>query len=55
MKSDVWLSRLLGLWLASFWGLLMFLYMLFIGSDVGRALHVPVSVARIRFVNNSDR
>jgi hypothetical protein len=35
MKSDVWLSRLLGLWLASFWGLLMFLYMLFIGSDVG--------------------
>lgn len=39
MKSDVWLSRLLGLWLLSFWGLLAFLYMLFIGAEVdGRSM-----------------
>jgi hypothetical protein len=35
VKSDLWLSRLLGLWLLSFWGLLVFLYMLFIGCEVG--------------------
>ena len=32
--SESWLSRLLGLWLVSFAGLLGFLYMLFIGWDV---------------------
>ena len=35
MKDDQRLSRLLGLWLASFAGLLWFLYMLFIGADIG--------------------
>jgi len=30
-----WLARLLALWLASFAGLLLFLYMLFIGVQVG--------------------
>jgi len=35
MRADRWLSRLLGLWLASFSGLLVFLYMLFIGCDIG--------------------
>lgn len=35
MKGSAWLPRLLGLWLASFAGLLVFLYMFFIGSDLG--------------------
>ena len=36
---DAWLSRLLALWLGSFAGLLLFLYMLFIGSDIrGRSM-----------------
>jgi hypothetical protein len=35
MNSELRLSRLLGLWLASFGGLLVFLYALFIGSEVG--------------------
>ena len=34
MRADRWLARLLGLWLISFSGLLAFLYMLFIGSDI---------------------
>jgi hypothetical protein len=39
VKTDVWLSRLLGLWLVSFAGLLAFLYVLFIGADVdGRSM-----------------
>jgi hypothetical protein len=32
--SDAWLSRLLGLWLLSFSGLLLFLYMLLVGWDL---------------------
>lgn len=35
MRSELWLSRLLAVWLVSFAGLLAFVYMLFIGSDVG--------------------
>lgn len=35
MKRASWLPRLLSLWLASFAGLLVFLYLFFIGSDVG--------------------
>ncbi|MBI4346132.1 MAG: hypothetical protein HY553_04715 [Elusimicrobia bacterium] len=35
MTDRSWLPRLLGLWLASFAGLLVFLYMFFIGSEVG--------------------
>lgn len=35
MKQGSWLPRLLGLWLGSFAGLLLFLYMLFIGSEIG--------------------
>ena len=35
MKERPWLPRLLVLWLASFGGLLVFLYMFFIGSDIG--------------------
>lgn len=35
MKGDPWLSRLLALWLASFGGLLAFLYMLFSGASAG--------------------
>ncbi len=33
MKQELWLSRLLTLWLVSFAGLMVFLYMLFIGTD----------------------
>lgn len=33
-RGEIWLSRLLNLWLASFAGLLFFLYMLFIGVDL---------------------
>ena len=32
--GEIWLSRLLNLWFASFAGLLFFLYMLFIGVDL---------------------
>ena len=40
MKSEAWLSRLLALWLGSFSGLLLFLYMLFIGADMdGRSMY----------------
>jgi hypothetical protein len=35
VKGALGLSRLLGLWLVSFAGLLIFLYMLFIGCSVG--------------------
>jgi len=35
VKETSWLPRLLGLWLASFAGLLVFLYMFFIGSEIG--------------------
>lgn len=36
---EAWLSRLLGLWLISFAGLLFFLYMLFIGAQLnGRSM-----------------
>ena len=39
MRQEVWLSRLLALWLGSFAGLMVFLYMLFIGSDFeGRSM-----------------
>ena len=39
MKDELWLSRLLALWLGSFGGLLFFLYMLFIGVDLdGRSV-----------------
>lgn len=39
MKDEIWLSRLLGLWLISFSGLLVFLYLLFIGCDIdGRSV-----------------
>ena len=39
MKQDAWLSRLLGLWLASFGGLLAFLYALVIGTSIdGRSM-----------------
>ena len=37
MKERSWLPRLLSLWLASFAGLLVFLYMFSIGSDIGGA------------------
>jgi hypothetical protein len=39
VKSEGWLQRLLFLWMASFAGLLMFLYMLLIGSEIdGRSV-----------------
>ncbi len=39
MKAEAWLARLLGLWLVSFSGLLIFLYMLFIGCEInGRSM-----------------
>jgi len=34
MRADLWLARLLGLWLLSFTSLLLFLYMLLIGMEV---------------------
>lgn len=34
-QADRWLSRLLALWLASFAGLLLFMYMLLIGWESG--------------------
>lgn len=35
LKRSSWLPRLLGLWLGSFAGLLLFLYFFFIGWDMG--------------------
>jgi len=40
VRTDRWLSRLLGLWLFSFSGLLVFLYMLFVGAEIhGRSMY----------------
>ncbi len=35
MNEEAWLSRLLAAWLGAFGGLLAFLYMLFIGCEIG--------------------
>ena len=35
MRERSWVPGLLGLWLAAFAGLLAFLYMFFIGFDIG--------------------